>query len=68
MSARGDRELHAVTGASGYSGGRIARRLPGEGHRLPTLTGTTDGWRRLLRAPCWRPRRPRASELDGHYR
>lgn len=30
---------HAVTGAFGYSGGRIARRLLDEGHHVVTLTG-----------------------------
>ncbi len=34
-------ELHAVTGAFGYSGRYIARRLLEAGHRVRTLTNTT---------------------------
>ncbi|MDH3496746.1 MAG: NAD(P)H-binding protein [Gemmatimonadota bacterium] len=34
-------ELHAVTGAFGYSGRYIARRLLDAGHRVVTLTNTT---------------------------
>lgn len=35
-----DRELHVVTGAFGYSGKYIARRLLDEGHRVRTLTNS----------------------------
>jgi uncharacterized protein YbjT (DUF2867 family) len=35
-------ELHVVTGAFGYSGGYIARRLLAAGHRVRTLTGNPD--------------------------
>lgn len=38
----GDR-LHAVTGAFGYSGSYIARRLLDAGHRVMTLTNTRPG-------------------------
>lgn len=40
MSADG--ELHVVTGAFGYSGSWIARRLLDRGHRVRTLTGHPD--------------------------
>jgi nucleoside-diphosphate-sugar epimerase len=35
-------ELHAVTGAFGYSGRHIANRLLKEGHRVITLTSSSD--------------------------
>ena len=35
-------EIHAVTGAFGYSGRYIASRLLDEGHRVMTLTGSVD--------------------------
>ncbi len=38
---RNDAEFHAVTGAFGYSGRYIARRLLDAGHRVITLTNTT---------------------------
>jgi uncharacterized protein YbjT (DUF2867 family) len=37
-----DRELHVVTGAFGYSGKYIARRLLDQGRRVRTLTNSTD--------------------------
>lgn len=36
------RELHVVTGAFGYSGRQIAKRLLERGHRVRTLTGRPD--------------------------
>jgi uncharacterized protein YbjT (DUF2867 family) len=38
----GDRELHVVTGAFGYSGRYIAERLLRAGHRVRTLTNSPD--------------------------
>jgi NADH dehydrogenase len=35
-------ELHAVTGAFGYSGKYIAKRLIDEGHRVITITNSLD--------------------------
>ncbi|MDH3944909.1 MAG: NAD(P)H-binding protein [Anaerolineae bacterium] len=35
-------KLHAVTGASGFSGKYITRKLLAEGHRVITLTGNPD--------------------------
>lgn len=37
-----DQELHAVTGAYGYSGKYIARELLGRGHRVITLTNSPE--------------------------
>jgi NADH dehydrogenase len=37
-----DASLHVITGAFGYSGKYIARRLLSDGHRLRTLTNSTD--------------------------
>jgi uncharacterized protein YbjT (DUF2867 family) len=37
-----DREIHAVTGAYGYSGKYIARRLLDQGERVITLTNSVD--------------------------
>ncbi len=37
-----EREVHAVTGAFGYSGKYIARRLLSEGHTVITLTNSPD--------------------------
>ncbi len=36
------RQLHVVTGAFGYTGKYIARRLLDIGHRVRTLTGHPD--------------------------
>lgn len=41
-SGEEERRRHAVTGAFGFSGRRIARRLLEEGHRVRTLTGHPD--------------------------
>lgn len=51
-------DLHVVTGAFGYSGKRIARRLLAEGHRVRTLTGSTGrengfGGAVEVRPFCW---------------
>ena len=35
-------EIHAVTGAFGYSGKYIAKRLLANGHKVITLTNSTD--------------------------
>ena len=37
-----DKEIHAVTGAFGYSGKYIARKLIDEGHRVITLTNSSS--------------------------
>jgi len=37
-----NRELHVVTGAFGYSGKYIARRLLAAGHKVRTLTNSPD--------------------------
>ena len=37
-----DKEIHAVTGAFGYSGKYIAKRLIDEGHRVITITNSLD--------------------------
>ena len=37
-----DKEIHAVTGAFGYSGKYIARKLIDEGHRVITITNSLD--------------------------
>lgn len=37
-----DREIHVVTGAFGYSGRYIAKRLIDEGHRVITITNSLD--------------------------
>ena len=37
-----DTALHVVTGAFGYSGRYIAKRLLDAGHRVRTLTGSAD--------------------------
>ena len=37
-----EKEIHAVTGAFGYSGKYIAKRLIDEGHRVITITNSLD--------------------------
>ncbi len=42
MTNTHDKELHVVTGAFGYSGKYIARRLIDAGHRVRTVTNSTE--------------------------
>ena len=37
-----DTMIHAVTGAFGYSGKYIAKKLIGEGHKVITITNSPD--------------------------